>query len=100
MTIQRSSLREHAQARSKMSAEYRWGWGAQGNIQNEKQHDRSLVGVAKALSHDVLCCITAKTQGSGVPLLNSDSAPYQMCESLSDVCHYTAEVSAPQLVNI
>lgn len=87
MTIQRSSLREQVQARSKMSVEYRWGWGAQGNIQNEKQHDRFLVGVAKALSHDVLCCITAKTQGSGVPLLNSDSAPYQMCESLSDVCH-------------
>lgn len=93
LPIQRSSPRQQVQARSKMSIEYRWGWGVQGNIQNEKQHDRFFVGVTVALSHDILCCIIAKTPGSGVPLLNSDSTTYQISENLSDCVSF--EFSVP-----
>lgn len=82
LTIQISGQREQVQPRSKRNTEYRWEWGAQGNIQSEEQHDSFFSGVPMVLSHDILCCIMAKTQGSGVPLLKSDSVTYQMCKSL------------------
>ena len=50
LTIQRPSQRQQVQPRSKMSMEYRWGWGPQGNIHSENQHDRFFVGVSIVLT--------------------------------------------------